>query len=296
MAEIGLPVVPALGQLEVRQVILAELKLHVAQLSDLVRIFDGLRAVGEEGGHLLLGFDVKFVGAELHSPRVVQGLAHLDAHEDVLHLRILPAEIVGVVGGDEGDARLLVDAAQPGVHLLLRGDAVVLKLQIIAVGAEEGLHLQRHGLGLVILPGQQQPGQLPRQTGRAGDQPAAVLPQQVHVDAGLDVKALQKGLGDHIGQVAIALLVAAEEDQMAGLGIKLVGLLEPGAAPGGHIHLAANDGLDALGLTGPVEVDDAVHHPVVGDGHRRLAQLLHPLDQLFDAARPVQQGELGMQM
>ena len=296
MAEIVLPAVPALGQLEVGQVVFAELKLHAAQPGDLLCVFNGLRAVGEEGGHLLLGFDIELAGLEFHPPRVVQGLAHLDAHEDVLHLCILPAEIVGVVGGDEGDARLLVKAAQTGVHLLLGGDAVVLQLQIIAVWAEQLLHLQGCRLGLVILPGQQQPGQLPRQTGRAGDQSAAVLPQQVHVDAGLDVKALQKGLGDHVGQVAIALLVPAEEDQMAGLGIELVGLLKPGAAPGGHIHLAADDGLDALGLTGPVEVDDAVHHSVVGDGHRRLAQLLHPLDQLFDAARPVQQGELRMQM
>ncbi len=170
------------------------------------------------------------------------------------------------------------------------------QLQVVAVLPEQLPHLQGHRLGLLILPRQQQPGQLPGQTGGAGDQAAGVLPQQVHVDAGLDVKALQKGLGDHIGQVAVALLIAAQQHQMAGLGVELVDLLEAGAAPGGHIDLTADDGLDPRRLTGLVEVHHPVHDPVVGDGHRLLAQLLHPVHQLFDAAGPVQQGKFGMQM
>ena len=59
---------------------------------------------------------------------------------------------------------------------------------------------------------------------------------------------------------------------------------------GSHINLAADDRLDPRRLAGPVEVDHAEHNPVVGDGHGGLAQLLHPPDQLLNAAGAVQQG------
>ena len=173
---------------------------------------------------------------------------------------------------------------------------MVLELQVVAVLPEQLPHLQGHRPGLLIVPRQQQPGELPAQTGGAGDQTAAVLPQQVHVDPWLDVEPLQIGLGHHVGEVAVALLVPAQEDQMAGLRVQLVDLLEPGAAPGGHIDLTADDGLDARRLTGLIEVDHPIHHPVVGDGHRLLPQVLHPLHQFLDAAGPVQQGKLCMEM
>ena len=108
VAEVGLSVGPALGELEVGQVVPAELEVHIAQPGDFGGVFDGLRAVGEQGGHLRLALDVELPGLKAHAARVVQGLAHLDAHEHVLHLGVLPAQVVGVVGGDEGDARLLV--------------------------------------------------------------------------------------------------------------------------------------------------------------------------------------------
>ena len=76
-----------------------------------------------------------------------------------------------------------------------------------------------------------------------------------------------------------------------------VQLMDPvKAGPCRHVDLTADDGLHALGLTGLVEVHTAVHHPVVRDGHRRLAQLLDPPHQLFNPAGAVQQGELRMHM
>ena len=79
---------------------------------------------------------------------------------------------------------------------------------------------------------------------------------------------------------------------MAALAVEFVDLIEPGAALRGHIDLAADDGLHALRLASPIEVDDAVHNTVVRDGHRRLAQLLHQLRQVPDAAGAVQQAVL----
>ena len=119
-----------------------------------------------------------------------------------------------------------------------------------------------------------------------------MLPQQLHVDAGPAVEALQKALGNQIAQVAVAGLVPAEQHQMGVLAVHPVDLVEAGS--GGHVDLAADDGLDPRGFGGLVEVDDAVHNPVVCDGHGRLPQLLHPLHQLPDPAGAVEEAVLGM--
>ena len=123
-----------------------------------------------------------------------------------------------------------------------------------------------------------------------------MLPQQVQVDAGLDVKALQKSLRDHVGQVPVAFLVAAQQHQVREGGVVLVDLLKAGAATGRYIDFTADDGLDTSSLAGPVEVDDTVHDAVVRDGYRLLAQVFYPLHQLLDAAGPVQQGKFRMKM
>ena len=75
---------------------------------------------------------------------------------------------------------------------------------------------------------------------------------------------------------------------MPRLAVQLMDTVKPGA--GGHIDLTADDRVDPLRLAGPVEINDAVHIPVVGDRHGGLAQLLHPLYQRRDAAAAVQQG------
>ena len=123
-----------------------------------------------------------------------------------------------------------------------------------------------------------------------------MLPQQVHVNTGLDIEALQKGLRHHVREISVPLLIPAQQHKMPGLGVKLVHFLEPRTSPGGHIDLTADDGFDSLRLTGPVEIHRPVHHPVVGDGHGGLAQFLYALGQLLDAAGSIQQGKLRMQM
>ena len=150
--------------------------------------------------------------------------------------------------------------------------------------------------GVFILPVPQHPGDLPRQARRQCDEAPAVLPQQGQVDAGLDIKALRPGHGHHVGEVAIALLVLAQQHQMAALGVEFMDLVKPGAASGRHIHLTADDGLDSLRLAGAVKIDDAVHHAVVCDGTGILPHGLHDLRQIPDAARAVQQAVFRMHM
>ena len=285
LLEVGVPVGGALRELELRQVIGAELELHLAEVGHPLGVLHRLGPLGEEGAHLLLALHIKFFGLEPHPVRVVHRLAHLDAHEHVLGGGVLPGEVVGVVGGHQGDPRLLVEAGQTAEDRRVLWEAVVLDLQVVAVLPEERPHLQGLPLGPLVVPRPQHPGDRPGQAGGQGDEALMVLPQQVFVHPGLDVEALGEALGDHVAEVAVALLVPAQEDQVAGLCVQLVRLVEAG--PGGHIDLAADDGLDALRLTGLVEVHRPVHDPVVGDGHGVLSQLLDPLDQGGDTAAAV---------
>ena len=126
--KVGISVRPALRELEFRQVIDPELEVHVARFRDLGRVFQSLRPVGKEGGHFVLGLEIEFLGLKPHPGGVVYRSAHLNTHEHVLDPRVLAGEVVGVVGGDEGDACLFVDLKEAPDHLPLLGDAVVLQL------------------------------------------------------------------------------------------------------------------------------------------------------------------------
>jgi hypothetical protein len=61
-----------------------------------------------------------------------------------------------------------------------------------------------------------------------------------------------------------------------------------------QIDLTADDRLDAVLCACLVELDGAVHHAVVGQAERRLAELGGPRRQGVDLARAVQQRVLGV--
>ena len=203
---------------------------------------------------------------------------------------------MGVVGADQGQSRLPVHPQQLPVHHSLVPDAVVLELQIEVLRPEDPAKLQGVVLRVFVLPVPQPPGNLPCKARGQGDQPAAVLPQELQIHPGTVVKALCPSHGDHVGEVSVSLLVLTQQHQMAALGVKLMELIEPGTALGGHIDLAADDGLDSLRLTGPVKVDNAVHNAVVGDGAGGLAHGLDNFGQIPDTARAVKEAVLRMDM
>ena len=197
-----------------------------------------------------------------------------------------------VVRRHERKACLLRDAQQAAVDLTLLRNAVVLQLQIEMLRAENAGKLQRIGLGSVIVPGAQPARDLACQTGRQSDQALAVLPQQGKVYAGLAVKALQEPHGDQIAQIAVARFVFAQQDQMARIIVHAVDAVCYGARC--DIDLAADDGLDALGLCSTIKVDHAVHDAVIGDGQRSLAQLFGARSKPANAACAVEQTEFAV--
>ena len=78
-----------------------------------------------------------------------------------------------------------------------------------------------------VVPGQQQPGQLPGQAGGEGDDALVVLLQQVMVNARLGIKALHEGSGHHLDEVLIAGLILAEQDKMV-VAVDFVDFIEAG--------------------------------------------------------------------
>ena len=167
---------------------------------------------------------------------------------------------------------------------------MVLELQIVVVRAEDGPHLQGVGFGPFVVSGQDAGGDLAGQTGRQGDEALVVFFQKLHVHSGFAVKALGEGPAHQGAQVSVALVVLAQEDQVPGAVVQLVDLVEAG--PGGHVDLTADDGLDAGGLGGLVEIHRPVHDPVVGDRNGGLAQFLGTLNKPLDPAGAVQKAEL----
>jgi hypothetical protein len=117
-----------------------------------------------------------------------------------------------------------------------------------------------------------------------------MLGEEVFIDAGLVIEALQVAGGNEVDEVAIALLVFAEQDQVViaiGVGPGFVALL-------GNIDLAADDGLDAGGLAGIEELDSAEEVAVIGHGDGGHILLGADFHELGDFASPVKHGVIGV--
>ena len=140
------------------------------------------------------------------------------------------------------------------------------------------------GLCLFVVARQQRLRNFARKAGRKADKPLVMFLQQGMVNAGLVVETVDKPGRHQFDEVFIARLVFAQKHKVV-RAVNAVHLVETRAR--GHIHFAANDGLNARLFGGFIKIDAAVHHAVVCDGYGRLAQLFHPFHQRLDAARAV---------
>ena len=182
----------AVRGLEMRQMVVVELKFDVAALRDLRRVLEGLVQLREARAKLLLRLDVEFVGGELQAVGLVDGLAGLDAEQDVLHNGVLAAQIVGVVRDDQRQASLPGELQQHRVDLCLLGQAVVLQLEIEIVRAEDTAVFQRDLLRAIVIIHPEPARNRAGETCRERNQAVRVLAQQVHINARLAVEALKE--------------------------------------------------------------------------------------------------------
>ena len=113
------------------------------------------------------------------------------------------------------------------------------------------------------------------------------LLQNLHIHTGLVVKAFHIAAGHDFHQIGVALVVLRQQHQVIIPVVPSGGLLvETGI--GSHVNFTAQDGLDALRPGRPVEINDAEHGPMIRNGRRRHAQLLHLGHIFFYLIGPVQ--------
>ena len=284
----------ALRHRERGQMVLIEHKFQIAHIGNLLGVGESLVAVGEQLAQLFLALEVKFLCLEFHAVFFVHGLAGLDAQQHILHVGIFLAQIVGVIGDHQGQARFPCHAHHALVHRHLLLDAMILQFQIEMLRAEDPCHAQSIGLGSLIIFSHQVLGHAAGQAGRGGNQTLMVLFQQLQIHSGLAVKTIGKGLRHQQAQILITLAVPAQQHQMIGVIVQAVDPVCHAAAC--HIHLTADNGLDACSLGGLIKIDTAIHDAMIRNGNGSLAQLLDPVHHAANAAGTVQQAELGMDM
>ena len=114
--------------------------------------------------------------------------------------RVLAAQVVRVVGGDQRQSGLARQIDQPAVHRRLVGNSVVLQFEKEVAGEDLAIE-RRRGARLVVALVAQQPVHLAVQAGGEADQPLGVRGEELLVDARLVVEPLEERLAGELQQV-----------------------------------------------------------------------------------------------
>ena len=267
--------------------VVAELEVEIALVHDLLGDVAGFGDIRKDLPHLLFGLQIELVVGEAHAVGIGIVGFRADAQQHVVSRRILLIDIVGVVGGDEGDVQLLGQLLEHGVDLLFFVQPLILDLQVKVALAEAVLQPERLFPRPFVVVLHQAVLNLARKACGQGDEALAVSRQQFVVYPGFIVEACFIGFGYDLDEVFVAGLVFRQQDEMPLVLVQHGVLVEAGARC--RVDLAADDGLNACLLALLVELHAAKHHAVVRDGQGGLAELLGPGDQLIDARGAVQQ-------
>ena len=210
-------------------------------------------------------------------------------------LRVLLIGIVDVIGRHQGDPVFFMHVQQGGIDGLLVFVAVVLQLQKEILFSEDVPVTQGRLFRLSHIAADDIPGHFPRQAGGRADDALVEFPQQVQIHPGLVIIAFGKGTADDLHQVGIAGIVLRQQDQMIVSVISRV-LFPVKAGARSHIYFTAQNGPDPFGFTGPVKVNDTIHHAMVRDGRAVHSQGFDLADILLYFVGTVQKRILCMDM
>ena len=95
---------------ELRKRIVHFLQFDAAPFRDLDSLIENLRDLAEDAVHILTGFEIELIGVELHAVRFVDGLARLNAQQNVVRPAIILMHVVAVVGCSDANTGALPDA------------------------------------------------------------------------------------------------------------------------------------------------------------------------------------------
>ena len=287
-------VVHTAGGLIIRQLGVTKFKIKVAAPGDLLRILQRLGHGSKGLCHLLFTFKVELIRVELQPGVLPQHMVGGNADQHLLNFGILPAHIVHIVGGYQGNTGFPAQAQQSGVYRLLFRNTVILQFQIVMFRTKQIAVPQGGLLCLVIIPLQQCLGNFPGQAGRQANQALMVLLQQIAVNARLKIKALRIALRHHGDQVFVTLFVLAQQDQVIVSLILYPLPIVPGA--GRHIHFAADNGAYPLPLARLIKINSPIHITVIRNRKGLHSKRLCTAHQIVQTASAVQQTKLRMHM
>ena len=119
--------------------------------------------------------------------------------------------------------------------------------------------------------------------------------ERLEVNTRLVVEAVDEARRHDLHKVRVALVIFREQHEVVVAVLALSDLtVKAGAAR--EIDLAAEDRLDALFQRLLIEVDDTVHHTVVGDRHRIHPELPAARDHLRDPTGTIEKTVACMNM
>lgn len=302
IVETDLAQVVAVRQAAVRHVelrIVVDLRniveLHAAALGDEPGVRDRLGNLFEQLLHLLLGLEV-VVGARKLEMLLGQARAGLDAEHDFMRLGVLLAHVVDVVGRDHPEIVAAGEIDQEPVAAPFLVHIVIHQLDEEVVGAEDVEIFVQRLFGPLLVALQIVLRNFAADAGARADQPLAVLSEQLLVDPRLVMEAVLVGGGHHLAEVPVALLVLAEQNQVETAAVERLVRIEVAPVAGGDIRFDADDRIDSRAGEDLVELLDAAHIAVVGDGHGRHVVLFGELDQSLDGAGAVEQTVMGVEV
>ena len=203
---------------------------------------------------------------------------------------VLAPEVVDVGRADQAPAHLARDLDDPLVGLVLLGQAVLLDLEVDVVRAVDLDEVVGVLAGLGRVVGDQPLAEARLEAAGERDDALGVALEQLEVDVGLAAPvALEEAVARQLDEVAKPGIVLGEQREVVALVPDRLGLpvLD-------QVGLEAENRLDSVLLAGLVELDRAIHDPVIGQPEGRLAELRGPLRQGVDLARAIEQRVLAV--
>ena len=250
MPEVVVGIGKALRDREVRHQRVAVDGVYLHLVEDLGGVAECLGDIGEDLIHLLGTLEPLLLG--VGKPiRVVKSLARAEADQSLVRLAILLVCEVGVIRGDQLHALLGSELDEYLIYLLLLlvGLSIAaflvclvpLQLQVIVL-PEESFEPPNSIPSPLNVSMKDMLRHLSAKTGAGDDQSLVVLLEQTLVDPGLIVKPGREGLGRHLDQVVIALLILGQYDEVVTAAVLDGALILP-TIPG-TVALAAEDRLE----------------------------------------------------
>jgi hypothetical protein len=154
---------------------LVQRELEVAVVRDPACISDGIGELNKGGRNLFCRFHIQLIRIELHTIRVADRFAGLQAEHQLVRAEIFFLEVVAIVGAGQRDVHFLGDLEQSAIRNSLMVQSVRLHLKVEVFLPEDFLKLPSHSHGAIHVLLANEVRDLAAQAARQGNQSLMVL-------------------------------------------------------------------------------------------------------------------------